>query len=904
MDRPGRRRTDAVGVRGRVVVGQRPVGQRRAHRAMVGSGPGPCEDAPRGHSRARRGSAGAGGDADRGPGATPRPGSATELAAADVVAAEDTRRLRRLTAALGVRIGGRVRVVLRAQRGRADRRAAGRPAVGRPRRAGHRRRDAVGVRPRVPAGARGRRRRGAGHRACPGRARCSRRWPCPGCRSTGSAFEGFLPRRAGRAVAPARRPRATTRARWCSSRRRTGSRRRWPRWRDAFGGDRPAAVCRELTKTYEEVRRGSLGELVGVGRRRECAARSRGRRRRDRRGRRRRPAPAALARAGGRRRGRRAGPQGGDRRGGRHDRASGAARCTTPWSPPAQRRREWVRSGRRSQRSSNLGRLSRLRACPRRKAFYVTTPIYYVNDAPHIGHAYTTVAGDVADPLAPAARRAGLVPDRHRRARREGPAQRRRRHGVDAAGVVRPAGRDRVAAGAGRRSTSPTTTSSARPGAAHRRGCRRSCSGCTTPARSTRAVRGPVLRALRGVQAARRAARRRGRVRRPARSARSTAGRSRSCRETNYFFRLSKYADALLDALRRAPGRGRAGSPRATRCSRSSRQGLQDLSISRSSFDWGIPVPWDPEPGRLRLVRRAAQLRDRGRARRHRRAGRHEVRDDVAGRRAPGRQGHPAVPRGDLAGDADGRRAAVAAQGVRARLAARRRREDEQDQAHRHRAARRSSTTSAPTRSATTSCARSSSAQDGSFSWEDMTARYTSELANGFGNLASRVAAMVGRYCDGVLPGAAPTRAGRGARRRQPPLRATAACRRAGRRAGLLRRASAAVWELVDALNGYLTEQAAVEAGQVDPSDRARLDDGAVHRRRGAARAGRPAEPGHAEGVRCAVGLARRAGGARRARRPAARRRRSLGPAARRGRRHQGRGAVPAAGGRRPRRDG
>ena len=26
--------------------------------------------------------------------------------------------------------------------------------------------------------------------------------------------------------------------------------------------------------------------------------------------------------------------------------------------------------------------------------FYVTTPIYYGNDVPHIGHAYTTVAGD------------------------------------------------------------------------------------------------------------------------------------------------------------------------------------------------------------------------------------------------------------------------------------------------------------------------------------------------------------------------------------------------------------------------------------------------------------------------------------------------------------------------------
>ena len=31
---------------------------------------------------------------------------------------------------------------------------------------------------------------------------------------------------------------------------------------------------------------------------------------------------------------------------------------------------------------------------PAADAFYVTTPIYYVNDAPHIGHAYTTLACD------------------------------------------------------------------------------------------------------------------------------------------------------------------------------------------------------------------------------------------------------------------------------------------------------------------------------------------------------------------------------------------------------------------------------------------------------------------------------------------------------------------------------
>ena len=42
--------------------------------------------------------------------------------------------------------------------------------------------------------------------------------------------------------------------------------------------------------------------------------------------------------------------------------------------------------------------------------------------------------------------------------------------------------------------------------------------------------------------------------------------------------------------------------------------------------------------------------------------------------------------------------------------------------------------------------------QDGSFSWEDLTARYKSELANGLGNLASRLTAMVEKYFDEVLP--------------------------------------------------------------------------------------------------------------------------------------------------------
>jgi len=44
---------------------------------------------------------------------------------------------------------------------------------------------------------------------------------------------------------------------------------------------------------------------------------------------------------------------------------------------------------------------------------------------------------------------------------------------------------------------------------------------------------------------------------------------------------------------------------------------------------------------------------------------------------------------------------------------------------------------------------------DGSFSWEDMSARYTSELANDFGNLASRLAAMIEKYCEGKIPAVA-----------------------------------------------------------------------------------------------------------------------------------------------------
>jgi methionyl-tRNA synthetase len=64
-------------------------------------------------------------------------------------------------------------------------------------------------------------------------------------------------------------------------------------------------------------------------------------------------------------------------------------------------------------------------------------------------------------------------------------------------------------------------------------------------------------------------------------------------REENYFFRLSAYADRLLEHYERDPS---AVEPETRRNEVLSliRGGLQDFSISRSNFRWGIPLPWDP----------------------------------------------------------------------------------------------------------------------------------------------------------------------------------------------------------------------------------------------------------------------------------------------------------------------
>lgn len=63
--------------------------------------------------------------------------------------------------------------------------------------------------------------------------------------------------------------------------------------------------------------------------------------------------------------------------------------------------------------------------------------------------------------------------------------------------------------------------------------------------------------------------------------------------EESWFFRLSKYQQPLLDLYRARPDFIRPES-RRNEIMRFVEGGLSDLSVSRTSFDWGVPVPGSP----------------------------------------------------------------------------------------------------------------------------------------------------------------------------------------------------------------------------------------------------------------------------------------------------------------------
>ena len=182
------------------------------------------------------------------------------LASADVVAAEDTRRLRRLTSELGVTVGGRVVSYFEGnERERTPELVqavadgstvllvtdAGMPSVSDP---GYRLVAAC-----IDAG--------LDVTAVPGPSAVLTALAVSGLPVDRFCFEGFAPRKAGerRRVFGALRQEARTMV-FFESPHRTGA--TLAAMAEAFGADRRGAVCRELTKTYEEVARGTLAELV------------------------------------------------------------------------------------------------------------------------------------------------------------------------------------------------------------------------------------------------------------------------------------------------------------------------------------------------------------------------------------------------------------------------------------------------------------------------------------------------------------------------------------------------------------------------------------------------------------------------------------------------------------------
>ncbi|MCI7332027.1 MAG: methionine--tRNA ligase [Selenomonadaceae bacterium] len=64
--------------------------------------------------------------------------------------------------------------------------------------------------------------------------------------------------------------------------------------------------------------------------------------------------------------------------------------------------------------------------------------------------------------------------------------------------------------------------------------------------------------------------------------------------EEAYFFKMSKYADRVLEYIESHPDFIQPVS-RRNEMINFIKQGLEDLCISRTSFDWGIPVPGDPK---------------------------------------------------------------------------------------------------------------------------------------------------------------------------------------------------------------------------------------------------------------------------------------------------------------------
>ena len=382
------------------------------------------------------------------------------------------------------------------------------------------------------------------------------------------------------------------------------------------------------------------------------------------------------------------------------------------------------------------------------KSFYLTTPIYYVNDAPHIGHAYTTVAGDV---LTRWHRQRGesvwflTGTDEH--------GQKVMRT-AEENGVAPQTWADKLVTDAWKptwdalnianddfiRTTEPRhmdrvqkfLTSLKDAGFIYEGNYEGPyCVGCEEFKLPGDLIddKGEKLCPIHSKPV-------------------------EIVKETNWFFKLSAFAQPLLDHYKKNPG---ACQPESARNEVISflEGGVTDLSISRSTFDWGIPVPWDTDQvvyvwfDALLNYATAVGLTD--------------APDSEGGKKFA--QTWPAdvhlVGKDILRFHAVIWPAMLMAAGL-----------DIPKKVFAHgwllvggEKMSKSKLTGIAPADITDHFGVDAFryyflraipfGTDGSFSWEDMSARYTSELANDFGNLASRLAAMIEKYCEGAIPAVA-----------------------------------------------------------------------------------------------------------------------------------------------------
>jgi methionyl-tRNA synthetase len=265
--------------------------------------------------------------------------------------------------------------------------------------------------------------------------------------------------------------------------------------------------------------------------------------------------------------------------------------------------------------------------------------------------------------------------------------------------------------------------------------------------------------------------------------------------EENYFFKLSRYQDRLREHYREHPEavqpRGRLNEVLGL-----IDQGLQDFSMSRTSLTWGIPLPWDPEhvtyvwfDALLNYCSAVGYGEDRGRFDRYWPADYHLIGKDIlrqhavywpamlmsAGEAPPkhvfahgwllvggekmSKTKLNQIAPGDLVAE-------FGSDAVRYHFL--------RDQRF---------------------------GPDGEFSYEALVARYNTDLANNFGNLASRVLNMATGYLGGVAPNA----------RDDGPLVAAVAQALDGLTAGMARldyqSGFGVVWDLIRATNAYIEER-------------------------------------------------------------------------------------------------